>query len=118
MQIDYKGAFPAPAPNAPFLGCRGGMSVDLVGEEKIICFGGRIGYTNNPTEMENEFSVEGVNYMYDFENVIMREGIRRTSTSSISPMRPGLSRSAALTRSRTSCSRATLLPTTRSATAS
>ena len=45
------------------MGCRGGMSVCLIGNEKIICFGGRIGVSGNPSDTDYEFSAEGIGYM-------------------------------------------------------
>jgi len=39
------------------------MSVDFIGEERIICFGGRIGVDTNPSEEDYEFSSDAIGYM-------------------------------------------------------
>jgi len=63
-KLDYEGDFPASAPNTPFLGCRGSMSCNLIGEEKIICFGGKVGASLTSSETEYEFSADGIGYTY------------------------------------------------------
>jgi hypothetical protein len=39
------------------------MSVNLIGEERIICFGGKIGVDTSSSEEDYEFSSDAIGYM-------------------------------------------------------